>query len=58
MGPIRSNRATLFVLGAIFFLAAFVGLAYNNLESWDLPDGYVSSLIPCQSRRRSLRNIV
>lgn len=39
MGPIRSNRATLVVLGAIFFLAAFVGLAYNNLESWDLPDG-------------------
>jgi hypothetical protein len=39
MGPIRSNRATLFVLAAIFFLAAFVGLAYNNIESWDLPEG-------------------
>jgi hypothetical protein len=38
MGPIRSNRATLVVLAAIIFLAAFVGLAYNNVESWDLPD--------------------
>lgn len=39
MGPIRSNRATLFVLAAVFFIAAFVGLAYNNIESWDLPEG-------------------
>lgn len=38
IGPFRSNRATLVVLGAIIFLAAFVGLAYNNLDSWDLPD--------------------
>ena len=28
----------LFLLAAIIFLAAFVGLAYNNVESWDLPD--------------------
>ena len=43
MGPIRSNRATLFILGAIFFIAAFVGLAYNNLETWEIPDGFVFS---------------
>lgn len=42
LGPIRSNRATLIVLGAIIFLAAFVGLAYNHVDRWELPEGLVS----------------
>jgi hypothetical protein len=41
LGPIRANRATVLVLAAVFFLAAFVGLAYNHVETWDIPAGFV-----------------
>lgn len=38
LGGSRSPRATAIVVGAVIFLAAFIGLVYNHLDtSWDLP---------------------
>lgn len=39
LGQLRSNKATVVVIGAVIFLAALVGLAYNHLDTWELPAG-------------------
>ncbi|EFY99392.1 galactosyl transferase GMA12/MNN10 family protein (glycosyl transferase family 34) [Metarhizium robertsii] len=34
---VRSTKGMAILVGAIFFVAAFVGLVYNHLDSWNLP---------------------
>lgn len=42
----RSNKATLLLVGAVVFLALFVGLAYNHMDYWHAPSTYVESHTP------------
>ncbi|OAQ70940.1 Galactosyl transferase [Pochonia chlamydosporia 170] len=34
---VRSTKGMAILVGSIFFVAAFVGLVFNHLDSWDLP---------------------
>lgn len=56
-GQTRSPKATALIVGAIIFLAAFIGLVWNHLDAWELPSKFVPlgrchslGLFPPQSR--------
>ncbi|KND91521.1 hypothetical protein TOPH_03842 [Tolypocladium ophioglossoides CBS 100239] len=36
-GAVRSTKGTVLVVGAVFFVVAFIGLIFNHLNSWDQP---------------------
>lgn len=40
-GGQRSPKTTALVVGAVIFLAAFIGLVYNHLDAWELPSKFV-----------------
>jgi hypothetical protein len=43
-GQARSQRTTaLIIVGAVVFVSVFVGLVYNNMDSFQLPTEYVRS---------------
>ncbi|PNY23271.1 Uncharacterized protein TCAP_06788 [Tolypocladium capitatum] len=36
-GCVRSTKGTVLLVGAVFFVVAFIGLVFNHLDSWGLP---------------------
>lgn len=52
---VRSTKGMAILVGAIFFVAAFVGLVYNHLDSWNLPVRYTCFIVLLVPRPTDLR---